>query len=387
MKKLLTLMTVICLAVMLAAGAAAEAAEGPALEDRSLELGNSSLCFPAVTGMADETLQAAVNSRIVEDLQVNEYLQRMNVLISEETLRIAVTWDGGIFGDVFSGRLYAEGALKGPRSGSAWTWSNIDLRDGHEISFGELFADEEAAREAIETLLEETAAPELSPHLENSALTPLPEGFLLEKTGLTLLYDADQLKTLRDRAGAVKIGWNEIREVLDESEDGIPARIGAAEMLELTEASIPRLREMTESGQLPDIPVKIGDSVKDWTDRLHTLDDPEEYSGGRMFTLEGAAFRDVYLLSDAVSSGWDESRVQGIRTDRGCVWGLCIGETNAEAWRQLMGEPDSTAVFDEEAAEAARTVPGTCDYYEFGEYRLQLQADEDGILRSITLAE
>ena len=185
----------------------------------------------------------------------------------------------------------------------------------------------------------------------------------------------------------MKIGWNEIRDQLDWSEDGIPARIGAAEMTTLTADSIPHLQEMTENGQLPDIPVKLGDSVKEWTDRLRLLNDPEEYSGGRMFAPEGAAFRDVYLLSDAVSSSWDTSVVQGIRMDRGCVWGLCIGETAASEWHELMGEPDYTADLDEEAAEYARTVPGTCDYYLFGEYRLQLLADTDGILAGITIAK
>ena len=42
---------------------------------------------------------------------------------------------------------------------------------------------------------------------------------------------------------------------------------------------------------------------------------------------------------------------------------------------------------DADKAESYRTVPGTCDYYEFGEYRLQLQADGDGVLVSITLAK
>ena len=106
-----------------------------------------------------------------------------------------------------------------------------------------------------------------------------------------------------------------------------------------------------------------------------------------MFAPEGAGFRDVYLLSDAISGRWDDSRVQGIRMNRGCVWGLCIGETEAAAWRQLLGEPDETAELDAEDAENYRTVPGTCDYYEFGAYRLQLQTDADGILASITLAE
>ncbi len=384
MKKFLTVLAGICLAAVLAAGAAGE---GPVLEEKKLELAGSSLSFPAVSGMEDETLQEAVNSRIREDLGVDGYLQRMNALISDEGRSITVGWNGGIAGDVFSCLLDAEGAVKSLRSSHEWTWSSVDLRDGHEIQLDELFANPEAAREGLEMYLEETVEPELSPHLGNSALTPLPEGFRLERTGLTLLYGADQLSTLSDRAGAVKIGWNEIREYTDWSEDGIPARIGAAEMVTLTAESAVRIREMAESGQLPDIPVKIGDSVREWTDRARLLNDPEEYSGGRMFELEGAAFRNVCLLSDAVSSGWDESRVQGIRTDRGCIWGLCIGETRTEEWRRVLGEPDNTAFLDEAAAEYARTVSGTCDYYQFGGYRLQLQADADGILANITLME
>ena len=384
MRKLLTMLTGICLAAAMAAGASAD---GPAIGEKALELAGSSVRFPAVSGMEDEALQEAVNSRIREDLQVDGYLQRMNALISDEGHSITVAWKGGIAGEVFSGLLDAEGAVKSLRSGHVWTWSNVDLRDGHEITADELFTDAEAARAGLEAYLEETVAPEMSPHLGNSELTPLPEGFLLEKTGLTLLYDADRLSTLSDRAGAVKIGWNEIREYIDWSEDGIPVRAGAAENAVLTAESAGRIREMAESGQLTEIPVNIGDSVKEWTDRTHLLNDPEEYAGGRMFALEGAAFRDVYLLSDAVSGSWDESRVQGIRADRGCFCGLCIGETRAEEWHQLLGEPDYTAELDEEAAEAARTVPGVCDYYLFGNYRLQLQTDPDGVLAGITLAE
>ena len=384
MKKLLTLLAGICLAAVMITGAAGES---PAIEEKALELAGSSLRFPAVSGMEDAALQETVNARIREDLGVDGYLQRMNALISDDGRSIEAAWQGGIAGEVFSVLMKAEGAVKSLRSSHVWTWSNVDLRDGHEITLDELFTDAEAAREWMESYLEDTVAPEMSPHLGNSELTPLPDGFVLEKTGLTLLYDADRLSTLSDRAGAVKIGWNELREFTDWSEDGIPARFGAAEMAVLTEESAALIREMTESGQLPDIPVKIGDSVREWTDRTHLLNDPEEYAGGRMFALEGAAFRDVYLLSDAVSGSWDESRVQGIRADRGCFCGLCIGETAAEEWHQLLGEPDYTAVLDEEAAESARTVPGSCDYYLFGDYRLQLQTDTDGILAGITLAE
>ena len=106
-----------------------------------------------------------------------------------------------------------------------------------------------------------------------------------------------------------------------------------------------------------------------------------------MFSPEGAAFRNVFILSDAVSAKWDKSRVQGIRMDRGCAWGLCIGETEQDTWHRLLGEPDHTVAFDEDSAEAYRTVPGTCDYYEFGDHTLQLYSDESGLLISITLAE
>ena len=398
MKKLLTILTAVCLAVMPAAAAIGEnpAAEEelfagtgesrPVTEENALKLGGSSVSYPVITGMEDEALQTQVNEQILEDLQVKGYLDRMTALISDEIHSISVHWDGAVLGDVFSGLLEAEGALKNLRSSHAWTWTNVDLRDGHEITFGELFAEEDAAREWLEAYLEESVVPELSPHLAASAVTPLPEGFRLEPTGLTLLYPADQLCTLKERSGAVKIAWNEMREIADWSEDGIPARIGAAEMIDWTEESPARIREMTESGQLPGIPVRIGDRVKDWTDRTNLLNDPEEYAGGRMFEPEGAAFRNVYLLSDAVNRGWEDSEVLGIRMDRGCAWGLCIGETQASVWRDALGEPDDTAVFDAEKAESYRTVPGTCDYYEFGEYRLQLQADEDGILVSITLA-
>ncbi len=357
------------------------------LKEKRLELGGSYLSYQTVAGMEEETLQQQVNSRIAEDLRIQEFVARMNALISDEKYHLTAKGSALLEGEVYSAVLEAEGAVQSLRGTHLWAWSNIDLRDGHEITLGELFPEAEAAREALEDYLEEYVAEELSAHLENSELTPLPEGFWLEKTGLTLLYPAEQLSTLSSRAGAVKIGWNEIREWTDWSEDGIPARIGAADMVTMTESSTAKIREMTEIGQLPDIPVKLGDSVQELTDACHLLNDPDEYAGGRMFSPEGAAFRNVFILSDAVSAKWDQSRVQGIRMDRGCAWGLCIGETEQDTWHRLLGEPDHTVAFDEDSAEAYRTVPGTCDYYEFGDHTLQLYSDESGLLISITLAE
>ena len=385
-RKLLTLLAVLAMA----AGTAAVRAEAPAepvLTDMQLELGGSNIVYPSLTGMADETLQQESNRRMQEDLEVDGYLERMTILLAEENQNVRTSWEGTILGDVLSCVMSAEGALQNSRTTHRWTWSNIDLRDGHEITFGELFTDEETAREVLEEYLDFSVSPELSAHLSNSELTPLPDGFRLERTGLTLLYPISRLSTLKDRAGDVRIGWNEIRNELNLEKDSIPDRIGATEMITLTADSADRIREMAESGQLPDIPVRIGDSMKALTDRYHLLTDPDIYDGGRLFSLEGGCFRNVFLMTDYISESWDNSAVRGIRMDRGCAWGLCVGETNREAWREILGEPEYSVSLDDETAEAKRRESGSCDYYRFGDYQLQLYADAYGTLVSVTLTE
>ena len=214
--------------LMLAAGAAGAEEAGAALTEMTLELGNSRIVYPVLSGMADEPLQQEINTRIQEDLDVNGYLERMTLLLAEENLGIRVTWDGAVTGEVLSCVMSAEGALQNSRSTHRWTWSNIDLRDGHEITLGELFTNEESARATLEEYLDFDVAPELSAHLGNSEVTPLPDGFRLERTGLTLLYPVTRLSTLKDRAGDIRIGWNEILEELNLEEGGILDRIGAA---------------------------------------------------------------------------------------------------------------------------------------------------------------
>ena len=351
--------------------------------DLSAEIG---IHYPAVTGLEDAGLEEEINERIQEDNRIREYLARAAQLISGGSLR--TEWTGGITGEeLFTCTVSAEGALETSRTTNVLTASNIDLRDGHEITFGELFTDEAAAREIIERYLEDEVAPELSAHLQNSETTPMPESFMIEPTGLRLLYPVEKLSTLSDRAGDIRIAWHHAREILDLSEGSILSRLGAKEMITLTPVTADKLKSAAAEGCLPGIPAVIGDNMQKLTDQYHLLTDPDGYEGGRMFAPEGGAFRKVYLLTDDLSRSWENSRAQGIRMDEGCAYGLCVGETAREDWLAAFGKPDHEAEITAEKAEANRIVPGRCDYYSCGGYNLQLYSDENGVLVSIMLTE
>ena len=296
-------------------------------------------------------------------------------------------WEGRILGDIFSFAISAEGAVNSPRPAFVWTGGNIDLQTGAEITWEDLFLDAEAARETMETWLDAEVAPELSAHLLNSQLTPVPDLFRMTERGMLLLYPSDQLSTLSDRAGDVLIPWNVVQDQLRTEEGGLPKRIGVWKQLDLDEQSAERLTRMAEAGAIPGIPVSLGDSLQALTDEHHLLIDPDLDASGRLFSLEGGSFWSVFLMTDDLSESWENSRVEGIRVDIGSVSGLTIGETEQAAWRQALGEPDHTIDFDAERAEAYRTVPGTRDYYELGGHRLQLHGDENGLLASIILSE
>ena len=362
-------------------------AEGSFLvTDRSVDLtgtGDISIRRPEITGGEDEALLKQINDRIVADIRMREYLARGTELMSGGSLR--VRWKGGILGDVFSCAVSATGAVENTSTTFVWTASNVDLRDGHEITLAELFNNEEAGRERLETYLAEAVEPELSAHLQNSELLPLPDMFWLESTGLSLLYPVGRLSTLSDRAGEIRVGWHVLRDELNLGEDSIARRIGAADMITLSAASREKLMEMGAEGSLTDIPVRIGDSMQELTDRHHMLTDPDGFEGGRLFALEGACFRGVYLMTDDLSRDWEKSVVQGIRMDQGCLWGLCVGETLREDWISALGEPDGTAEIDEEKADANRLEAGNCDYYRCGDFQLQLYSDGDGTLISVIL--
>ena len=373
MKKVFAIL--MALMVLLGSAQAAEVVE------QGLELPGGSLRYPKVEGLSDAALQAQVNGLLLQAGDVENRLNRLALLGSGGTA-LHADYAATLAGDVLSCVFTAQGAVVNNRSTHVYTAANIDLRTGAVITFDDLFRDENAARAAIEEYLDWEVTPALSAHLQNSALTPLPETFGLDATGLTLYYPIDQLSTLSDRAGKVHIAWCDLRVHLRLERGSVLERIGAKTMLLFDAAG---LSATVSAGALPGIPAALGESMQSLTDRYGMLVDPDLYDGGRMFQLEDGTFRGVYLLTDALSEKWDASVVQGIRMDRGNVFGLCIGQTRQSAWRAVLGEPVSIVSLDAERAEGQRLPQGDSDYYDFGSHQLRLHADEDGVLRSIVI--
>lgn len=361
-------------------------APAPALERKGIALGDGSVYYPQVTGMADAVLQEKVNALLLEKGNVEQYLNRLP-LTMQSAAPLTVDYTAYLAGDVLSCVQLARGAVADERNTQIYTAVNVDLRTGESIGWADLFQDETAARAAVEEYLWDRVAPELSPHQSNSELTPLPECFGLTSSGMTLYYPISQLSTLSDKAGTVTILWSEVRELLRLEEGSVLHRLGAAEMLTLDEKSRASIEACVARGQWPDVPVALGGSVREATDTFGLLMDPDLYAQGRLFQLEGGVFRGMYLMSDSLTSGWDNSVIQGLRADRLNLFGLCTGQTERTKWLEALGEPDATVQVDAEQAEANRMIPGTSDYYRFGEHQLRLHADESGVLASVFITQ
>ena len=160
-------------------------------------------------------------------------------------------------------------------------------------------------------------------------------------------------------------------------EDGsVLDRIGAKAILE---GHADAIRTVVESGQLPGIPVTLGGSVQEATDTYRMLTDPDLYQDGRMFALEGAAFRQVWLLTDALTDKtWDQSVIKGLRLDRVNLYGLYTGMTRDQA-RTILGAPDASVTLDADMADAYRLAPGESDYYNSPGVQLRLHFSEEGL--------
>ncbi len=351
----------------------------------STTIGENSIEYPQLEGMSDTLVQQTINNTIVEKAKIAQRMVTLSMLQSGGE-GLTLNYQAYMGGDLFSTVINAVGIMENGRSGQEYTALCFSLSTGKPVTLSELFSDPDAAVAYMEQTLEDTYWDELSAYLVYAALSPLPvDQFTLDENGITFYYPSEQFSLLSGYSGAAQFHFDELSEYWITDPEGYPAKLGALPQA-LSDAEMKtKIIDAVTNGKLPDIPVTLGMSMLELVSAFRLLRTPDQYPGGRYFQLEAPMFRQVLVLSDALTSTYDNSVAEGIMSFRTDLYGLKTGETKRERWLSVLGDPKSTVVFDEDLAYDYGLPLGTADYYSFGGRQLLLYADENDTLYAIRI--
>ncbi|MEG1012688.1 MAG: hypothetical protein RSI33_00410 [Clostridia bacterium] len=346
-------------------------------------IGDNEVSYPQLENMKNKEIQKKINDDIVLSADVSHYLVSLATL-KDSVFGLHVDSKSAVFGDVFSLVVSAKGKMADGRDGHAYTALSYDLATGERLTLKDVFTDVEGAVAHMSQLAEESMTEVLSGYLEYSDILPLPAtSFTLSADGITFYYPSKQLSLLSGYSGACQFFYSEVAPYLRSDAAGATTRMGVWPET-VTDAKA-QIQQAVAQGELPHVPVKLGEPMEKVASTYRLLRTPDEFPGGRLFVLEAPEFRQIQLISDAIQSGYEHSVVEGIQLGRGSLYGLEIQLTTQAQWRKLLGEPKETIVFTESMAYDYGLPVGQSDCYRFGENELRLHADEQGVLASIQL--
>lgn len=364
-----------CAALLLLSCACAETAE---VVEVATQIGENYVRYPQLQGMENEEMQSAINDEIVLEAGISDRLLTLITLGENGSLRVdeqAFLLEDGIFSAVLSAR----GKLGRERDGHAYTAFAYDLSTGERLTLEALFTDVQAAVAKMEAIAEVSLSEEMSGYAEFSRITPLPlESFTLDERGITFWYPSEQFSLLSGYSGACQFTYEELDGLWQER--FAPVKLSAQETAE-------RIRESVVAGELPQTPVRMGQSMQEVVEAYRLVRTPDRFPGGRYFVLEDPLFRGTMVISDALESGYERSVVEGVQLRRGALHGLVIGTCTQTQWRDVLGEPEETVLFTQSMAYDYNLPSGQYDVYHYGENELRLHADESGVLCAAQLCK
>lgn len=372
-------------AMLTVLGCGSALADTPKIREESIVIGENRVVYPQLEGLEDEAIQKAINDDIVMRGDITGHLVTLSTL-QEGGWGLTVDYEAYLQNNVLSITLGAKGEVTRGREGQTYTALCYDLETGLSLKAEDLFADLPAAVAFMEEEATRTMTDELSGYLENTDLAPLPvDNFVLDADGITFYYPMTQFQLLSGYSGACQFYYEEITDFLDW--DGVVGGLGVQPQ-EYTDAEArERIARQVESGGLPHVPVKIGDNVKEASAKYRLLREPDGYPGGKYYQMETPMFRQVLVLAGELSRSDENAPVTGLQTMRGSLFGIQAGKTTRDEWRRILGDPESTVVFDENLAYDYSIPQGESDFYTYGKFQLRLHADADGILHNIRISQ
>lgn len=358
----------------------------PVIESVTMERDGNLLSYPQLTGLADAEIQRMINDDIFLSANLSAHMITFATLTPDSLWGLQVTYEAYVTDRVASFVISADGKMPNSRQGQTCTALTYDLTTGKRINAEALFED---FPEAIAWLEEEalsTLGEEISDYEDSSALLPLPvEQFSLDRSGITFWYAPEQFKTVNGRVGACQFTYDEIRHLLKNDPQGIPAALGLLETYANAQEQKDAIDQAMTDGKLEQWPVALGDAMPLVVDTYGLTRTPDEFPGGRYFVLEHPLFRSVLLISDAMEAGWEHSVVEGIQLRRGGVGGLLIGQACKQDVQTVLGNPDETIQMTENMAYDYHLTTGECFLYHHQSATLRFYFDDAECLTAIQL--
>lgn len=361
------------------------AADGLTSVPSVIEIGENAVRYPQLSGHADEAVQAAINSDIIISGGISSHIVTLGTL-NGNPWGLQVTYKDYLGDGFYSVMLEADGKQPDGRDGNSVIALTYDLSTGKRMDLSRLFADPEQAVAFMEDLAEASIGMEMTEYMDYTDVRPLPvNNFYMDDTGITFCYPSRQLCYLSGNAVSCHFLYEELTSLLLTDEEGLPFAMGLIGTALTDEESRSLIISAVEAGQLPCVPVAIDQPLQPIVESGKLLREPDTFPGGRYFLLEAPEYRSIYLISDNMQPGYENSALTGIQQRRGGIGGIVVGESTREQWLSILGQPDETIEFTENMAFDYQLPVGLSDHYSFGDHVIRFHSDENGVLFAIQL--
>lgn len=342
----------------------------------------------AVDALLDERFAQERSAAIFEQASARgwRFCQKGSRYIDQRVASIGLIWQG----------RQADGT-----DGCSAYGLTLDLATGEELTFGDLFADADAAAAAMEEIIERDIVWELSDYMEYADLLPMPRDcFWFDEDGFTVGYGDERYRYFSGKSGTVHFCWYELAPFIGED-----SPLFALAQTEQPDAAA--IAELAAAGRFGDeafseesgaaregidyerscgFSLAVGDRMGDALDALTLLADPDYTRESMVYLFEDSGLRGYALeIPRYADTPEEDTPISAVRASRIGWHGLTTGASTREEIVALLGEPEETLDYGAQDAAYAMLAPGESLLYSFGENALEAHLDEDGVLSCLIL--
>lgn len=350
--------------------------------------GNSSVSYPVVSGIEDETVQCKIDAALETELSLANarlLLERIRTAGGEAEGQAALTMETTVYraGNVLSVTTSRTGEQADGSIGHSVTALVFDLTTGDPIGMDALFADPEAAYAQMKAMLMEELGESMNAYTDNASVLPMPrDNYALDALGLTVYYAPSQYTTVSGQAGAFHFYYYELEPYLSELGQALAARE------EGTQDAAAAIREAIAQGTFPNWieGVKLGEPIGTYLEAYTLAADPDYTLESRVYVFSEPQLRglalETWLYAECAE---EEAPVTAIRASRIDLFGLRPGVTTLAECEQLLGTPDGRTLRDADDAYNMMLEEGESLFYLSGGYSLEVHADAQGVVSCLIL--